>query len=252
MFPIGDTVPRKNVPIATWLLILVNCLVFLFETAMPQHTLERFFYLFGIVPARYTHPNWALWIGLPIDDYWPFLTSMFLHGGWVHLIGNMWTLWIFGDNVEDRMGPGRFVLFYLLCGLIAGLVHSLTNPDSTLPTIGASGAIAGVMGAYFFLFPYSRLIVLVPILFFPFFFEMPAVIYLGFWALTQFFSGALSLGSAGHVGGVAFWAHVGGFAAGILLHRFFITRASAYRRPFRDEYELEGAWVPNRYWRSSR
>src|SRR2546427_6771260 len=148
MFPIGDTVPRRNVPIATWLLIVINCLVFLFETAMPQHMLERFFYLFGIVPARYTHPNWALWIGLPIDDYWPFLTSMFLHGGWVHVIGNMWTLWIFGDNVEDRMGPGRFVVFYLVCGFIAGLVHSLTNPDSTLPTIGASGAIAGVMGAY--------------------------------------------------------------------------------------------------------
>jgi membrane associated rhomboid family serine protease len=252
MFPIGDTVPRRNIPIATWLLILINCLVFLFETAMPQQTLERFCYLFGIVPARYTHPNWALWIGLPIDDYWPFLTSMFLHGGWVHVIANMWTLWIFGDNVEDRMGPGRFVVFYLLCGLVAGLVHALTNPDSTLPTIGASGAIAGVMGAYFFLFPYSRLIVLVPILFFPFFFEMPAVIYLGFWALTQFFSGALSLGTAGYVGGVAFWAHVGGFAAGILLHHFFIERGSAYRRLFRDEYEPESAWVPARYWRSSR
>ena len=252
MFPIGDTVPRRNVPIATWLLILINCLVFLFETAMPQHTLERFFYLFGIVPARYTHPNWALWIGLPIDDYWPFLTSMFLHGGWVHVIGNMWTLWIFGDNVEDRMGPGRFVVFYLVCGFIAGLVHSLTNPDSTLPTIGASGAIAGVMGAYFFLFPYSRLIVVVPILFFPFFFEMPAVIYLGFWALTQFFSGALSLGNAGSVGGVAFWAHAGGFAGGIVLHHFFVRRASVYRRPFRDEYELENAWVPARYWRDSR
>src|SRR5258708_14880867 len=252
MFPIGDTVPRRNVPIATWLLILINCLVFLFETAIPQHTLERFCYLFGIVPARYTHPDWALWIGLPIDDYWPFLTSMFLHGGWVHVIGNMWTLWIFGDNVEDRMGPGRFVVFYLVCGFIVGLVHSLTNPDSTLPTIGASGAIAGVMGAYFFLFPYSRLIVIVPILFFPFFFEMPAVIYLGFWALTQFFSGALSLGNSGSVGGVAFWAHAGGFAGGIVLHHFFVRRASVYRRPFRDEYELENAWVPARYWRDSR
>jgi membrane associated rhomboid family serine protease len=252
MFPIRDTIPRRNIPVATWTLILINCLVFLFEIGMPAHTLQAFFYMFGVVPARYTHPDWALWIGLPIDDYWPFLTSMFLHSGWVHVIGNMWTLWIFGDNVEDLMGPWRFVFFYLLCGMAAGLVHSLTNPDSTLPAVGASGAIAGVMGAYFFLFPFSRLIVMVPIFIFPFFFEMPSVIYLGFWALTQFFSGALLLGNPGFVGGVAFWAHVGGFASGILLHRIFTKRRADYRPLSRDEYQLENAWVPDRYWRSSR
>jgi len=249
MFPIRDTIPSRNPPVAVWLLILVNSVVFLFELAMPEPALRQFFHLFGIVPARYAHPDWALWAGFPADDYWPFLTSMFLHGGFMHIIGNMWTLWIFGDNVEDRMGPARFLVFYLLCGLAAGLVHWLTNPDSTIPTVGASGAIAGVMGAYFFLFPYSRVVVLVPVFFFPFFFELPAVTYLGFWALSQVFSGTLSLAGPASVGGVAWWAHVGGFMAGILLHFFFVKRRDAYRRPSRDEYEIENAWVPVRYWR---
>jgi len=245
MFPIRDTVPRRNTPIATWLLILVNCLVFFFELTLPQPVLEQFFYLFGIVPARYTHPDWAVWMGLPFDDYWPLLTSMFLHGGWLHLIANMWTLWIFGDNVEDRMGPFRFVCFYLLCGLAAGVVHLLTNANSTLPTVGASGAIAGVLGAYFLLFPFSRVVVLIPIFFFPFFFELPSVVYLGFWALSQVFSGALSLANAGQVGGIAWWAHAGGFAAGMALQLFFVRRGR-YRRLSRDEYGIEGAWAPYR------
>jgi len=252
MFPVRDTIPGRNPPVAVWLLILANSVVFLFELAMPEYALRQFFHLFGIVPARYAHPDWALWVGFPVDDYWPFLTSMFLHGGFMHIIGNMWTLWIFGDNVEDRMGPVRFLAFYVLCGLAAGMVHWLTNPDSTIPTVGASGAIAGVMGAYFLLFPYSRVVVLVPVLFFPFFFELPAVTYLGFWALSQVFSGTLSLAGPANVGGVAWWAHVGGFMAGILLHFFFVKRRGAYRRPSRDEYELESAWVPVRYWRNYR
>ena len=251
MLPIGDTIPARNPPVGTWLLILANSVVFLFELMMPQPSLEQLFHLFGIVPARYTHPDWALSAGLPLGDYWPFLTSMFLHGGWLHIIGNMWTLWIFGDNVEDRMGPVRFVAFYLLCGLVAAVVHCFTNPDSTLPTVGASGAIAGVMGAYFFLFPYSRVIVMVPILFFPFFFELPAITYLGVWALTQVFIGTLAL-DAGEVGGVAWWAHVGGFIGGIVLHGFFIRHGRAYRRLARDEYAFESAWLPHRYWRESR
>ncbi|HXN52821.1 MAG TPA: rhomboid family intramembrane serine protease [Candidatus Acidoferrum sp.] len=249
MIPIRDTIPTRNPPIATWLVILANCLVFLLELSLPEHALAHFFYQYGLVPARYTHPAWALWVGLPVDDYFPFLTSMFLHGGWLHIIGNMWALWIFGDNVEDRMGPIRFVFFYLLCGFAAGLVHWLTNPHSTVPTVGASGAIAGVMGAYLFLFPRARLIVLLPIFFFPFFFELPAVTYLGFWALTQVFSGTLSLASPADVGGVAWWGHVGGFGAGILLQFLFVKRADAYRRPSRDEYGIENAWVPVRYWR---
>ena len=236
----------------TWTIILVNCIVFLCELLMPEYTLERFFYLFGVVPARYTHPLWAAWVGFPVDDYWPFLTSMFLHSGWLHIIGNMWTLWIFGDNVEDRMGPIRFLFFYLLCGIAAGIVHSFTNPDSTVPAVGASGAIAGVLGAYFFLFPFARIVVLIPVFIFPFFFEMPAVIYLGFWILTQVFSGSLALATPQQVGGVAWWAHVGGFTTGIILHFFFVKRGDAYRRPARDEYGIENAWVPYRYWRHNR
>jgi membrane associated rhomboid family serine protease len=177
---------------------------------------------------------------------------MFLHGGWMHMIGNMWTLWIFGDNVEDRMGPIRFLFFYLSCGLAAGLVHWFTNPHSTIPTVGASGAIAGVMGAYLFLFPHSRVVVLLPILLFPFFFELPAVTYLGFWVLTQVFSGTLSLASPTDVGGVAWWAHVGGFGVGILLQFLFVKRAGTYRRPSRDEYGIENAWLPVRYWENYR
>src|ERR1700730_3369259 len=126
MIPIRDTIPRRNLPIATWLIILANCLVFLSELALPEHTLLLFFYRFALVPARYTHPAWALWVGLPVDDYFPFLTSMFLHGGWMHVIGNMWTLWIFGDNVEDRMGPIRFLFFLPLvrpCRRVGALVH---------------------------------------------------------------------------------------------------------------------------------
>jgi membrane associated rhomboid family serine protease len=233
-----------------WLIILANCLVFLFELSTPEHSLVQFFYQYGLVPARYTHPDWALWVGLPVDDYFPFLTSMFLHGGWLHIIGNMWALWIFGDNVEDRMGPIRFLFFYLLCGLAAGFVQWFTHPHSAIPTVGASGAIAGVMGAYLFMFPRARVIVLLPILFFPFFFELPAVTYLGFWALTQVFSGTLSLASPADVGGIAWWAHVGGFGAGILLQ--FLFRRRAYRHPSRDEYGIENAWAPVGYWRDYR
>jgi membrane associated rhomboid family serine protease len=250
MFPVSDTVPRRNPPIATWLIILANALVFLIELTMPEYSLKRFFELFGIVPARFTHPEWAPVMGLPVGDFWPLLTSMFMHGGWLHIIGNMWALWIFGDNVEDRMGPWRFLIFYLLCGFAASLVHIYTNPDSTLPTVGASGAIAGVMGAYFVLFPSARIVVLIPILFIPLFFEVPAAVYLGFWALTQVFTGTLSLGNPGDVGGIAWWAHVGGFITGMILQFFFVRRGT--RRPARDEYGIETAWVPSSQWRHSR
>jgi membrane associated rhomboid family serine protease len=211
--------------------------------SLTQADLERLFYVLGIVPARYTHPQWAEWVGLRVDDYWPFLTSMFLHGGWAHIIGNMWALWIFGDNVEDRMGPWRFALFYLLCGLVAGVVHWFTNPNSVVPTVGASGAIAGVLGAYFVLFPRARVVVLFPILFYPLFFELPAVTYLLVWALSQVFAGTVALAGPGHVGGVAWWAHVGGFTAGLVLHSLFVRPRRAIRRLQPDEYGIEGAWM---------
>jgi len=166
-------------------------------------------------------------VNLATSNYWPFLTGMFVHGSWLHILANMWTLWIFGDNVEDRMGPTRFVIFYLLCGVAGSVAHVLANPDSTMPTLGASGAVAGVLGAYLILFPYSRLVVLVPILLFPFVFEIPAVFFIGFWALSQLFSGTLSLASRANVGGIAWWGHIGGFAAGIVLQMVFVNRGDA-------------------------
>ena len=143
MFPIRDDVPSRHAPVMTVLLIGANTAAFLFAATLPRDQVRELFYLMGIVPARFAHPTWAARVGFPLHDYWPFFTSMFLHGGWLHLIGNMWTLSIFGDNVEDRMGPFRFLGFYLLCGIAAGITHLLTNPSSTVPTVGASGAIAG-------------------------------------------------------------------------------------------------------------
>lgn len=211
--------------------------------SLDPAALERLIYLFGLVPVRYSHPGSALRLGLPAVGYWPFLTCMFLHGGWIHLIGNMWTLWIFGDNVEERMGPARFLFFYLLTGVISGITHFYMNIDSLIPTVGASGAIAGVLGAYFVLFPHSRIIVLFPIFLFPFFFEIPAGIYLLFWSMTQLLSGTAAGLAGGRIAGVAWWAHVGGFASGIVLYRFFLLRGADRPRRFeRDEIGIEGAW----------
>jgi membrane associated rhomboid family serine protease len=244
LIPIKDSIPHRRTPVVTWTLIAINVAVFLYEVSLDPEQLEELIYLFGVVPARYSHPAWAQAVGFPVDNYFPFLTSMFLHGGWLHVIGNMWTLWIFGDNVEDQMGRGRFLVFYLLMGLAAGLTHWFTNADSTVPTIGASGAIAGVLGAYFLLFPRARMIVMFPVFFFPFFFELPAFVYLLFWFLSQVLSGTVSgLRGAANTGGVAWWAHVGGFAAGMLFHRLFVLARLAAPRGFqRDEMGVEGAW----------
>jgi membrane associated rhomboid family serine protease len=244
LIPLRDTIPHRHAPVMTWALIGINVAVFLYELSLPPEDLERFIYLFGIVPARYSHPEWAHWVGLRVDDYWPFLTCMFLHGGWLHIIGNMWSLWIFGDNVEDVMGPWRFLIFYLLTGLAAGLTHYFLNIHSVVPTVGASGAIAGVLGAYFVLFPRSQILVVVPIFFFPFFFQLPAVTYLLFWFLSQILGGAVAGLSSSQVSGIAFWAHVGGFVAGIVLHRLFLSPERVRPRRFqRDEVGIEGAWA---------
>jgi len=214
---------RSPFPAATVAIILVNAMIFVFQVMLKDRQLEWIVYMFGIVPARYTHPHWAAHVGFP-DNYWPFLTSMFLHGGWFHIISNMWVLWIFGDNVEDRMGSIRFIIFYLICGIAAGVVHVATNGASTLPVIGASGAIAGVLGAYVVLFPLARIVVLIPIFFYPLFVEIYAFVFMLIWFLSQFFNGALALMEPGQVGGIAWWAHIGGFGTGLVLHRFFLAR----------------------------
>jgi membrane associated rhomboid family serine protease len=244
MFPIKDSIPSRSVPVATRALILINAIVFLFELGQSHESLERLAYLFGLVSARFTHPGWAESVGFPVGNYWPILTHQFLHGGWLHILANMWTLWIFGDNVEDRMGPVRFTIFYLLCGSIAGLAHVLTNPDSILPSLGASGAIAGVLGAYFLFFPTARLIVMFPIFFFPFFFEVPAVFYLAIWFFAQLFSGTLALAGPQQVGGIAWWAHIGGFVSGMLLCWLFVRGPRRSMQP--DEYGMEWAWEQRR------
>jgi len=240
MFPVQDSIPTRTVPIVTRALILINVVVFFFEVALPKDTLEQIVYLFGIVPARFTHPDWAASVGFPVGSYWSLLTHQFLHGGWFHIISNMWALWIFGDNDEDAMGRFLYDAFYLLCGVLAGLTHIFVQPDLTVPSIGASGAIAGVLGAYLLLYPTAWIVVLLPIFFFPFFFEVPAVLYLGIWFISQLFNGTLSLASPGQLGGIAFWAHIGGFVAGLLLCRLFARRYSREIQP--DEYGLEWAW----------
>jgi len=224
LIPLRDENPSRNPPYVVWALIAANALVFLLELSLPPDSLQEFFVLFGIVPARFTHPEWARALGFPVDDWWPFLTSLFIHGGWFHIIGNMWFLWIFGDNVEDRMGHGRFLLFYILCGVIAGFAHLVTNPTSTIPAFGASGAISGVLGAYLLFFPRARVLVLFPIIIWPFLFVLPASIFLGLWFFIQFFSGTFSLLAPSEGGGVAWWAHIGGFVAGLSLAPYFLPR----------------------------
>jgi membrane associated rhomboid family serine protease len=225
LFPLRDTIPSRRLPVVTWGLIGLNCLVFLYQLLLPQAELLRLLHLYGVVPARFSSPGWAAQTGYPQSLALPFLTSMFLHGGFFHLLTNLWTLWIFGDNVEDRMGPARYLAFYLLCGLGAGFVHWLTNLDSTVPTIGASGAIAGVLGAYLVLYPQARVITLVPLFFWPLFFEIPAFFYLGFWFVSQLLSGASAMAAgADGAGGIAWWAHIGGFLAGFASHRLFLER----------------------------
>jgi membrane associated rhomboid family serine protease len=212
MIPLRDTIPSSRFPLVTLGIIGVNVLVFLLEINLGPVGLESFFQTWGIVPLRFTHPRFQSG-----GNYITLLSSMFMHGGWMHIIGNMWSLWIFGDNVEDRMGRGGFLLFYLLSGLAAGAVHIVTNPGSTVPTVGASGAIAGVMGAYLLLFPHSSVVTMVPIFFFLQVVEVPAILFLGFWFLSQLFSGTLALAVAGtQAGGVAWWAHIGGFVVGVL------------------------------------
>ncbi len=219
MFPIKDTVPRVHFPVMTVFIIGVNVLVFLLELSLPEGVLNDAINLFGLVPARYSHPAWAELAGYPLDTYWPFITNLFLHGSWLHIIANMWFLYLFGDNVEDRMGPLRFLLFYLLAGVAANLVHFIVSRNSTMPVIGASGAIAGVMAAYLRLFPRARIMMLVPVLIFPLFFEVPALFFMLFWFLLQLISGAASLAVSHSGGGIAWWAHVGGFVLGFFLVR---------------------------------
>lgn len=228
MFPIRDTIRSRSFPIVTLMIVAANAIVFLFELCLSPAGLDRFFFTFGLVPVNInlTHPF----------SLFPFLTHMFLHGGWVHFISNMWTLFIFGDNVEDRLGSGRYLVFYLLGGFAAGALQVFLSPGSAIPSIGASGAIAAVLGAYFLFFPRAKVITFIPLFILPWFVEIPSLFYLGFWFVSQLFSGFLTLGTAGTVqaGGVAWWAHVGGFIFGLV-----IALPSLFRRSRPNSYPDE-------------
>ncbi len=202
MIPLRDVIPSRTTPYITVTIIVLNTIAWFFELSMGERQLTEFLYFYGVVPAAFSWPT--------------LITSMFLHGSWSHVIGNMWYLWIFGDNVEDRLGHGRFIVFYLLCGMAAAIGQIVMDPSSELPTIGASGAIAGVMGAYFVLYPQSRVLTLIPWIFIQIV-EIPAIVLLGFWFLMQFLSaGAIAVTANTHGGGVAFAAHVAGFVVGMV------------------------------------
>lgn len=219
MIPLKNLDPRKSVPVVTLALILANALVFFHQLSLPPKAAEAFIYHNGLVPARIS----AFLAGsgrLPAGPaLLPLFTCMFLHGGWLHIIGNMWFLWIFGANVEDRLGPALYLLFYMLCGLLSGVTQTIFSWGSHIPSIGASGAIAGVLGASIVFFPRARILTLVPLIVFWFTARIPAVIFIGLWFAIQFFSGvsSLSMPQSAEMGGVAWWAHVGGFVMGALL-----------------------------------
>ena len=201
MIPLRDVIPSRTFPYVTITIIVLNALAWILEVSMPPRQLNEVLYAYGVVPADFHVPT--------------LVTSMFLHASWSHIIGNMWYLWIFGDNVEDRCGHARFAIFYLLCGIAAALGQVAMNSTSSIPTIGASGAIAGVMGAYFVLYPHSRVLTLIPIFLWDIV-EVPAIVLLGFWFLMQLFNaGAVAVATTGTGGGVAFAAHVVGFVAGV-------------------------------------
>jgi membrane associated rhomboid family serine protease len=211
VIPLRDVIPSRTTPYITVTIIVINGLAWLFELSLPHETLNAFLAVYGVVPAYFAPAT--------------LITSMFLHGSWSHVLGNMWYLWIFGDNVEDRVGHGRFIVFYLLCGVVAALGQIAVDPNSTLPTIGASGAIAGVMGAYFVLYPHSRVLTLIPWIFLQIV-ELPAIVLLGFWFVMQLFSaGTIAMTTSSSGGGVAFMAHVAGFLFGIAAIFLFRKRS---------------------------
>jgi membrane associated rhomboid family serine protease len=220
VIPLRDENPTTITPVVTVALVVLNCLVYLYQVSLGPAE-ERFIASFAAVPAEWFQPGTA--VGDPgVPPSLTVLTAMFLHGSLMHLGGNMLYLWIFGNNIEDVMGHGRFILFYVLCGVAAMFGHAFTAPESTVPMIGASGAISGVLGAYLLLFPQVRVLVLIPLGFFTRMVHVPAVGVLGFWIVMQIINGAFSWGGLG--GGVAWFAHIGGFAAGFALIKVFQRR----------------------------
>jgi len=215
MIPLKDMTPRRSFPLMTLLLIAANIAVFIHQISLPPRAADAFIMTYGLVPAKISMPLAGRHYTL-VQALVPLFTCMFLHGGWLHIIGNMWFLWIFGANVEDRLGAFPFLLFYLVCGIGSGITQAAFSWGSKIPSLGASGAISGVLGAYIIFFPGSRILTLIPLFIIFFTARIPAVIFIGLWFLVQFLSGLGSMGAV-NSGGVAWWAHVGGFLMGMIL-----------------------------------
>jgi membrane associated rhomboid family serine protease len=226
LFPFKDNIPSRIYPIVNIFLIWINILIFLYESSLGDR-LGDFLQVWGLIPAQVTGNVDPGSQGIVL----PFFSAMFLHGSWFHLLSNVWFLYLFGDNVEDRLGHWRYLWFYLFAGLVAALAHVASAPESSIPTIGASGAIAGVLGAYIILYPKARVAVFVWFVFFIDVFELPAMTFLGFWFLTQVVSGLFSIPMGEMGGGIAWWAHVGGFLAGALFIRFLCQECELKRHP---------------------
>jgi membrane associated rhomboid family serine protease len=231
MFPLRDDNPISITPVVAWALIAVNTAVFLYQISLPPDVERHFVHQFGAIPALITSSASLAASKAVLPPVMTLFTSMFLHGSWMHLVGNMWFLWIFGNNIEDAMGHLRFLAFYLICGILASLSHIFSYPESAIPSIGASGAIAGALGAYLLLYPRARVWTLIFLGFFVKLIYIPAGVILGFWILLQFVSG--SVAGRQEMGGVAFWAHIGGFVAGILLTGLFKKSSVRFFNPSR-------------------
>ena len=239
MFPLRDTIPSTKPPIFVVAIIVVNILAFFLELGQGKE-IEGFIATFGLIPDRTLV---AFQEAPTLLDAWlmPFFTSMFLHGGWFHIIGNMWFLWIFGDNVEDKLGHFGFFFFYLSAGIVAALAQIASSPESIIPMVGASGAIAGVLGAYMIFFPQARVVTFIPIFLFPWFIRVPAIFFLGIWFFEQIWAGGMSVGS-GASSGVAWWAHAGGFVWGVLVALVF---KSLHRDPPVEVVDED--WFPKEF-----
>lgn len=249
MIPANNTIPYTARPMATLSLITICIFAYLYQSMLDQAALEKFLTHYAMVPKRYFDGEWAASQGLSQFDPTPFITSMFLHGSLLHIAGNLWTLWVFGPALEDRLGPKRYLALYFISGIAAGLLHLVFNISSAVPALGASGAIAGVIAAYARRFPYAWVNVLQPIVFIPTFFMMPALLFAGFWFFSQVVNATGSLLLPQGVGGVAWWAHIGGFVAGYMLVKRLsppadpALEANAATRSFLWPFEVWRRWV---------
>ncbi len=233
MIPFRDTLEPEGRAYITWGLMIVNCFIFGYFQTLSDGEVFAIFHQYGLVPARYTNPMWAIITQSSPNDYWPFFLNLFMHSSWMHILMNMWMLWIFGDDIEDVMGWQRFLLFYFLCGIGANLAVFIIASNSPVPVIGASGALAGILGAYMFLFPYAKIVIWFPILFLPIFFELPAVSFLGIWVLFQLDDATTSLNSD-DVTSLGWIGHLAGFFIGAIIYRLFLIKKTHHE----DQTEL--------------